>query len=139
MRTTIGTDVEHVLSISGSDWALLQLMDTSISFLQSLTDKLMLTLYFISSVPLVVAIWVFGPVQASEDVFFKPTNMGHWPTTSFALLVGQLSSIYATMGGDATVLLSGDVEAPARTVPVAMVWNYALNAPLTLIMVSCFS
>ena len=46
----------------------------------------------------VVALWVLAPHQNAKAVFTKLSNDGGWSSQGLALMVGQVSAIYALIG-----------------------------------------
>lgn len=101
------------------------------------------TLHFFAFVPVIVALFVMAPKRSAKDVFlnFTQSDDAHWPDTSIAVLVGQISNLFVMLGSDGVAHLAEEVEDSGVVLPSAMLYSYLVNAPLTLLMavVYCFS
>lgn len=77
--------------------------------------------------------------SASEAFLQLRDHRAAWSTPSLSALVGQTACIYATSGADAAIHLADEVSNPALTLPRGMVWSFALNFPLAVIMLVTYT
>ncbi|KAJ9630757.1 hypothetical protein H2203_001281 [Taxawa tesnikishii (nom. ined.)] len=96
-------------------------------------QNLMLILHVLGFVTIVVCFWVLAPRNTAATVFTQFTNDGGWNSMGLALMVGQISAIYACICSDAAAHMSEEIKDAGRTVPKAMVGSYLLNGALGLV------
>jgi choline transport protein len=97
--------------------------------------------------------WVLAPRNAASVVFTQFTDSGGWSSMGLALMVGQISAIYACICSDAAAHMSEEIKVcstcyyipkhrsfadflcqdAGRTVPTAMVGSYLLSGVLSVI------
>jgi choline transport protein len=58
-------------------------------------QNIMLVVHIFGFLAIIVVLWVLSPRATAEVTFTQFTNSGGWSTTGLALMVGQLSAIYA--------------------------------------------
>lgn len=100
------------------------------------------TIHFFAFVPVLLGLAIFAPKPTASEVFLHFTETGGtWPSTSLALLVGQVSNLFVMLGSDGVAHLAEEIEDASMVLPQSMLWSYYVNAPLTLLMamVYCFS
>ena len=108
----------------------------------SVAEGVFATFHVFAFVPVVISLWVLAPTKSAADVFFNfKDHGGGWPSTALAVLVGQVSCMFVTIGSDSVAHISEEVEDAAYIVPQAMIWSYILNAPLAFILLVtyCFN
>lgn len=90
-------------------------------------------------VPIVISLWVLGPVKSAKEVFFSFTDHGGgWKPRALMPLIGQISSMFVVQGSDAVVHIADEVEDAGVLMPHCMLWSFLLNIPMTLIMLVTF-
>ena len=116
-------------------------------------NNLMLVLHVFGFLAIVITLWVLSPRNPAEVVFTQFSNGGGWSSTGLALMVGQISAIYACicmfasipstgrcsmlmvkLGSDAAAHISEEVKDAGVTVPRTMFWSYTLNGLLGVII-----
>lgn len=58
-------------------------------------QNVMLVIHVFGFLTVIIIFWVLSPRSTAEATFTQFTNSGGWSTTGLALMVGQLSAIYA--------------------------------------------
>jgi amino acid transporter len=58
-------------------------------------QNVMLVIHVFGFLTVIIVLWVLSPRSSAEVTFTQFTNSGGWSTTGLALMVGQLSAIYA--------------------------------------------
>ncbi|KAI4246429.1 MAG: hypothetical protein L6R42_009911 [Xanthoria sp. 1 TBL-2021] len=94
---------------------------------------------------IVVTLWALAPRQSASVVFTQFTNEGGWSTMGLSLMVGQISAIFGSTlrerflpGSDATAHMAEEVDDAGRSVPIAIVWSYLLNAAMGFILLTTY-
>jgi hypothetical protein len=97
--------------------------------------------------------WVLAPRNSASVVFTQFTDSGGWSSMGLALMVGQISAIYACICSDAAAHMSEEIKVrviddilpdryafadhihqdAGRTVPTAMIGSYLLSGVLSVI------
>ena len=79
-------------------------------------------------VPIVVTLWIMvSPKTPATEVFVHfRDHTRSWPNIGTSVLVGQITSVFTTIGSDAVEHLSEEVEDAAVVVPQGMVWSFIL-------------
>ncbi|PIA99233.1 Choline transport protein [Cercospora beticola] len=101
-------------------------------------QNLMLILHVFGFLTIIVCIWVLAPRNAASVVFTEFYNGGDWQTMGLALMVGQISAIYACICSDAAAHMSEEIKDASVTVPRAMIGSYVLNGGLGIIFLVTF-
>lgn len=60
-----------------------------------MTQNLMLVVHVFGFLTIIIVFWVLAPRNPAEVVFTRFTNGGGWSSMGLALMVGQISAIYA--------------------------------------------
>jgi choline transport protein len=63
--------------------------------LMPLFQNLMLVFHILGFLVIIIVMWVLSPRATAADTFTKFTNDGGWSSIGLALMVGQISAIYA--------------------------------------------
>lgn len=58
-------------------------------------QNVMLVVHIFGFLTIIIVFWVLSPRASAEVTFTEFTNSGGWSSTGLALMVGQLSAIYA--------------------------------------------
>ena len=66
----------------------------------------MLVLHIIGFLAIIIVLWVLSPRATAKDTFTKFTNDGGWNSIGLALMVGQISAIYACISEQMVPLLN---------------------------------
>ncbi|SMQ47770.1 unnamed protein product [Zymoseptoria tritici ST99CH_3D1] len=101
-------------------------------------QNLMLILHVFGFLTIIVCIWVLAPRNSAEVVFTSFTDAGGWSSMGLALMVGQISAIYACICSDAAAHLSEEIKDASVAVPKAMLGSYLLNGGLGIIFLITF-
>ncbi|KAF7194323.1 Choline transport protein [Pseudocercospora fuligena] len=101
-------------------------------------QNLMLILHVFGFLTIIVCIWVLAPRNSAEVVFTQFYNGGNWSSMGLALMVGQISAIYACICSDAAAHMSEEIKDAGRTVPKAMIGSYVLNGGLGIVFLVTF-
>lgn len=76
------TGVVWVLNLWGADF-------------MPLFQNIMLVLHIFGFLATIIVLWVLSPRNSAEVTFTQFQNMGGWSSQGLALMVGQISAIYA--------------------------------------------
>ncbi|KAE8352704.1 amino acid permease-domain-containing protein [Aspergillus coremiiformis] len=98
-------------------------------------QNLLLALHVICFVVVITVLWAMAPRQSTSAVFLEFSNTGGWSSMGLALMVGQISAVYAGLSSDATAHMSEEVRDAGRYVPMAIVWGFFTNGLMALILV----
>ncbi|KAL5379176.1 hypothetical protein DPSP01_008625 [Paraphaeosphaeria sporulosa] len=98
--------------------------------LMPLFQNLMLVFHIVGFLVIIVILWVRSPRATAKATFTEFTNDGGWNSIGLALMVGQISAIYACISTDAAAHMSEETQDAGRTVPRAMLGAYFLNGIL---------
>jgi choline transport protein len=60
-----------------------------------MTQNLMLVVHVFGFLSIIIVFWVLAPHNSAKVVFTRFTNDGGWSSMGLALMVGQISAIYA--------------------------------------------
>ncbi len=85
-----------------------------------------------------VPLWVLAPRSTPSDVFATFGNLGGWPTTGVAFMVGLLSPVYTLIGADSTVHMAEEVRDAGRVLPRAIMTAATVNGTMGWIMLITF-
>lgn len=111
----VGTLIQSMISINNPDYAfpawhatLLVICAVLVAFAGNVLGYKVLhmwqnavfAIHVLAYFALIVPIWVNAPRATHSQVWLEFTNNGGWPSTGFAVLVGQLSGIYQQLGID---------------------------------------
>ncbi|KAM0719022.1 hypothetical protein Q7P37_004927 [Cladosporium fusiforme] len=96
-------------------------------------QNVMLIVHVFGFLAIIVMFWVLAPRNTAEVVFTSFTNGGGWSSMGLALMVGQISAIYACICSDAAAHMSEEIKDAGRTVPRAMVNSYLLSGVLSVV------
>lgn len=100
-----------------------------------LAQNILLILHIFGFLSVVIILWVLAPRNTAAVAFTQFSNEGNWPTIGVALMVGQISALYACICSDCTAHMAEEVTDAGRNVPNSMFWAYILNGILGLILV----
>ncbi|KAK3071925.1 hypothetical protein LTR53_007771 [Teratosphaeriaceae sp. CCFEE 6253] len=101
-------------------------------------QNLMLILHVFGFLTIIVCIWVLAPRNSAIVVFTQFTNGGGWSSMGLALMVGQITAIYACICSDAAAHMSEEIKDAGVTVPKAMLQSYLLNGALGIVFLITF-
>ncbi|MCJ1374995.1 hypothetical protein MMC20_006228 [Loxospora ochrophaea] len=90
-------------------------------------NTVMFGIYVSGFLAIIIPLWILSPRNTAEVVFTQFSNSGGWSSTGLALMVGQISPIYASICSDAAAHISEEVYSASLTVPRTMVYSYAIN------------
>ncbi|KAF2196870.1 GABA permease-like protein [Delitschia confertaspora ATCC 74209] len=100
-----------------------------------LFQNIMLLLHVVGFLVIVIVFWVLSPKATSQVTFKEFTNDGGWSTKGLALMVGQLSAIYACICSDSSAHMAEEIKDAGKTVPRAMVGAYLMNGVIGLVFI----
>lgn len=80
-----------VIAITGLVWAL----NIWGARLMPLFQNMMLVVHVLGFLVIIIILWVLAPRATAEVTFTQFTNDGGWNSMGLALMVGQISAIYA--------------------------------------------
>ena len=86
----------------------------------------------------VAVLWAYGTPSSAEEVFLEFTNFGGWSSTGLAVMVGQLTVVFALGGSDSAAHMAEEVKDSGLSVPRAIFWTIIINAMLGLIATITF-
>ncbi|KAF2477510.1 GABA permease-like protein [Lindgomyces ingoldianus] len=95
-------------------------------------QNVMLMIHVFGFLAIIIILWVLSPRAPAKVTFTQFTNGGGWNSMGLALMVGQISAIYACICSDAAAHMSEEIKDAGITVPRAMVGSYVLNGALGL-------
>ncbi|KAB8256560.1 GABA permease [Aspergillus pseudonomiae] len=98
-------------------------------------QNLLLALHILCFVVVITVLLAMAPRQPASVVFLEFSNTGGWSSMGLALMVGQISAIYAGLSTDATAHMSEEVRDAGRYVPIAMVWGFFTNGTMAVVLV----
>ncbi|KAE8416060.1 amino acid permease-domain-containing protein [Aspergillus pseudocaelatus] len=98
-------------------------------------QNLLLALHILCFVIVITVLWAMAPRRPASAVFLEFSNTGGWPSMGLALMVGQISAIYAGLSSDATAHMSEEVRDAGRYVPIAIVWGFFTNGAMAIVLV----
>ncbi|KAB8228245.1 GABA permease [Aspergillus alliaceus] len=98
-------------------------------------QNLLLALHILCFVIVITVLWAMAPRQPARAVFLEFSNTGGWSSMGLALMVGQISAIYAGLSSDATAHMSEEVRDAGRYVPMAIAWGFFTNGAMGFMLV----
>lgn len=101
-------------------------------------QNLMLVVHVFGFISVIAVFWALAPHNSAEITFTRFTNGGGWNSMGLALMIGQISAIYACICSDAAAHMSEEIKDAGITVPRAMVWAYLLNGGLGFVFLISF-
>ncbi|KAF2751449.1 amino acid transporter [Sporormia fimetaria CBS 119925] len=101
--------------------------------LMPLFQNIMLVIHVFGFIAIIIVFWVLCPRASSKATFTEFRNDGGWSSTGLALMVGQISAIYACICSDAAAHMSEEIKDAGRTVPRAMISSYFMNGAIGLV------
>ncbi|KAA6408204.1 MAG: amino acid transporter [Lasallia pustulata] len=101
-------------------------------------NNIFLIVHIFGFLAIVVTLWVLSPRNTGHVVFTQFVNGGGWSSMGLALMVGQISAIYACICSDSAAHISEEVRDAAFTVPRTMFWSYILNGALGVVMLTTY-
>ncbi|KAF2164776.1 hypothetical protein M409DRAFT_67527 [Zasmidium cellare ATCC 36951] len=145
-------DINHDLKYEKSPWhqglltVLVAIVISAFNALAaghlSIAEGFFAVCHVFAFVPIVVSLWVLGPVNSAREVLLNFTDHGGgWRHRIIMPLVGQISSMFVVQGSDAVVHIADEVDDAGVLMPQCMLWAFLLNVPMTLIMLVtlCFN
>jgi choline transport protein len=103
-----------------------------------MVEGMVLIVHILGFFAILIPLWVLAPRDSAEDVFTNFQNLGGWPTTGLAFMVGLLSPVYTLIGADSAVHMSEEIKDASIVLPKAIVWAALVNGALGWIMVITF-
>jgi amino acid transporter len=97
-----------------------------------LFQNVMLMVHVFGFLAIIIVFWTLNPRNTAEVTFTRVTNGGGWNSTGLALMVGQISAIYACICSDGVAHLAEEVKDAGKTVPKAMINAYLMNGLIGL-------
>lgn len=96
-------------------------------------QNVMLVVHVFGFLAIIIVFWVLSPRASAEVTFTHFTNSGGWSSTGLALMVGQLSAIYACICSDSAAHMAEEIKDAGKTVPRAMIGAYLMNGSLGIV------
>ncbi|EMD93073.1 hypothetical protein COCC4DRAFT_196681 [Bipolaris maydis ATCC 48331] len=96
-------------------------------------QNIMLVIHVFGFLAIIIVFWVLSPRATAEVTFTHFTNGGGWSSTGLALMVGQLSAIYACICSDSAAHMAEEIKDAGKTVPRAMIGAYIMNGALGVV------
>ncbi|KAK5162746.1 uncharacterized protein LTR77_011229 [Saxophila tyrrhenica] len=92
---------------------------------------------FVGWLPLVGCLGGLSPHPRSfHDIVTDLTSTDGWDNLGIAVLVGQISNVYALTSFDAAAHMAEEVTNAGRAVPLAIVWSYVGNATVAFVVIA---
>jgi hypothetical protein len=85
----------------------------------------------------VAVLWSLGPRISAKEALLDFSNLGGWSSTGLAVMVGQLTVVFALGGSDAAAHLSEECKHSGLTVPRTIFWTIMING--TMGFLACVS
>ncbi|TKA83850.1 hypothetical protein B0A55_00119 [Friedmanniomyces simplex] len=101
-------------------------------------QNLFLPVYVATFVATIAVMWALCPHVDAYTALVEVTNEGGWSSTGLALMVGQISAIFALGGSDAAAHMSEEVRDAGLSVPRAMIGSILLNGIMGFIALISF-
>ena len=98
-----------------------------------LFQNVMLMVHVFGFLAIIIVFWTLNPRNTAEVTFTRISNTGGWNSTGLALMVGQISAIYACICSDGVAHLAEEVKDAGKTVPKAMINAYMMNGLIGLV------
>ncbi|MCJ1311737.1 hypothetical protein MMC25_005410 [Agyrium rufum] len=149
----VGTTIQGVISLNNPDysptnwqgtllvWAVvlaIYVLNVWGNDAMPMLNNVFLVIHVFGFFAIVLTLWLLSPRNTAEITFTQFTNEGGWSSMGLALMVGQLSAIYALICSDSAAHISEEVKDAGKTVPRTMVYSYLINAMLGLVMLITF-
>ncbi|PSN74810.1 amino acid permease 2 [Corynespora cassiicola Philippines] len=96
-------------------------------------QNIMLMVHVTGFLVIIIVLWVLCPRATAETTFTNFVNDGGWNSMGLALMVGQISAIYACICSDAAAHMAEEIKDAGTTVPRAMLGSYLLNGALGIV------
>ncbi|PVH94290.1 amino acid permease 2 [Periconia macrospinosa] len=96
-------------------------------------QNIMLVVHVFGFLAIIIVLWVLSPRASTKTTFTEFKNDGGWSNMGLALMVGQISAVYACICSDAAAHMSEEIKDAGKTVPRAMLGSYILNGALGLV------
>ncbi|KAK3726156.1 hypothetical protein LTR37_000304 [Vermiconidia calcicola] len=90
---------------------------------------------FIGWLPVAGCLGGLAPHASFRETVTSFTSVG-WGNLGVAVLVGQISNVYALTSFDAAAHMAEEVQNAGRAVPQAILWSYAGNASVAFIVIT---
>jgi choline transport protein len=103
-----------------------------------MVEGMVLIIHLLGFFAVLVPLWVLAPRSSPSEVFTEFLNLGGWPTTGLAFMVGLLSPVYTLIGADSAVHMSEEIKDASIVLPKAIIWAASLNGTLGFVMVITF-
>jgi hypothetical protein len=101
-------------------------------------ESIVLVVHLLGFFAVLIPLWVLAPRGSASDVFTQFLNLGGWPTTGLAFMVGLLSPVYTLIGADSAAHMSEEIRDASLTLPRVILWAAILNGTLGFVMVITF-
>jgi amino acid transporter len=98
-----------------------------------LFQNIMLVVHVFGFLAIIIVFWVLSPRATAEVTFTQFYNGGGWNSNGLALMVGQVSAIYACICSDSAAHMAEEIKDAGKTVPRAMIGAYLMNGSLGII------
>ncbi|KAI4936598.1 hypothetical protein J4E85_001929 [Alternaria conjuncta] len=96
-------------------------------------QNVMLVVHVFGFLAIIIVFWVLSPRATAEVTFTQFKNGGNWSSTGLALMVGQVSAIYACICSDSAAHMAEEIKDAGKTVPRAMIGAYLMNGSLGIV------
>src|SRR5437763_12617874 len=103
-----------------------------------MVEGMVLIIHLLGFFAVLIPLWILAPRNSPSDVFTEFLNLGGWPTTGLAFMVGLLSPVYTLIGADSAAHMSEEIRDASLTLPKAIMWAAGLNGSLGFVMVISF-
>src|SRR6266516_8187777 len=87
-----------------------------------MVEIMVLVIHLLGFFAVLITLWVLAPRSSPSDVFTEFLNLGGWPTTGLAFMVGLLSPVYTLIGADSAAHMSEEIRDASLTLPKAIMW-----------------
>jgi amino acid transporter len=106
----------------------------------SMIEGIVFGLHILAFFAFIIVMAIYGRFSKPKDVFLNFQDNAGWGNIGTAMFVGQLGSIYALLGGDASTHMSEEVEHASKQIP-STITKTALSSVLLgfpMLAVFCF-
>ncbi|KAK3069571.1 hypothetical protein LTR53_011981 [Teratosphaeriaceae sp. CCFEE 6253] len=101
-------------------------------------QNLFMPIYVAAFIATIAVMWALCPHVDAHTALVEVTNSGGWSSNGLALMVGQISAIFALGGSDAAAHMSEEVRDAGLSVPRAMIASILINAGIGFIALISF-
>lgn len=96
-------------------------------------NSIIMILHVSGFIVIIGVLWGLAPHNSAEDVFTHFTNGGGWSSNPLAIMVGQISAIWALICSDSAVHMGEETSSASLTVPRSMFYAYLSNGLIAFV------